>query len=337
VPPAEGQPPLPSPPPPPASTTEAPPHAQREDMEDDGAIHQVGDFTYAAVFDGHGGDAAAHYMARELHKSFAPYVDVLSSASPSEGPANERGLHCPPALYDGMQELFAGADREVIEWLKKNIDPEAAKEAGCTATVLLARADKLICANLGDSRCVMSRNGVAQDLSAEHRLYGPGLEVEDEVARVEASGGWVEDGRLCGIIAVARAFGDWEWKGEGLDYIKGAGVEWGCWDEATARNMKFSSDPVIASPAVSVLEVDPETDEFVMLASDGLWDVFTSEQAVQFARQLFQRGMDAQKVAETLVDKALQRKSEDNVICAVVDLKGPEGWRGSKKKLFGMF
>lgn len=41
--------------------------------------------------------------------------------------------------------------------------------AGCTATVLLVRQDKLAVANVGDSRAILSRGGQAIQLSREHR------------------------------------------------------------------------------------------------------------------------------------------------------------------------
>lgn len=90
--------------------------------------------------------------------------------------------------------------------------------------------------------------------------------------------------------------------------------------------------------------MDTESDEFLILASDGLWDVFSSQQAVQFCRGLLKRGVSPQEVAEQLVDKALQRKTQDNVVVALVDLLGSEGWKlggapamRSQKKLFGLF
>ena len=43
------------------------------------------------------------------------------------------------------------------------------RQAGSTATVVLARRDKLVVANVGDSRAVLCRNGQPQDLSTEHR------------------------------------------------------------------------------------------------------------------------------------------------------------------------
>eukprot|EP00983_Pelagomonas_calceolata_P025404 797854-Pelagomonas_calceolata.AAC.2 len=48
-------------------------------------------------------------------------------------------------------------------------------------------------------------------------------EIADEVARVKAAGGWVYDGRVCNILAVSRAFGDWEFKvGELLPLLSSA-------------------------------------------------------------------------------------------------------------------
>lgn len=80
-------------------------------------------------------------------------------------------------------------------------------------------------ANVGDSRAVLCRNGTALDLTTEHRVYGPGAAVRSEVERVIAAGGWVNDGRVCDVLAVSRAFGDSDLKGEGLIQMLAEGVE----------------------------------------------------------------------------------------------------------------
>ena len=67
--------------------------------------------------------------------------------------------------------------------------------------------------------------GEALDLTTEHRVYGQGLAVQSEIERVKSAGGWVNDGRVCDILAVSRAFGNWELKGEGLVQMLADGVE----------------------------------------------------------------------------------------------------------------
>ena len=48
-------------------------------------------------------------------------------------------------------------------------ESEEEQACGTTATVMLVRKDKVVVANVGDSRAVLSRRGKAVDLSKEHR------------------------------------------------------------------------------------------------------------------------------------------------------------------------
>ena len=57
------------------------------------------------------------------------------------------------------------------------------------------------------------------------RVMGDGKKVQAEVERVEGVGAWVADGRVCDVLAVSRAFGDTEFKGEGLQEMLASGVE----------------------------------------------------------------------------------------------------------------
>ena len=79
--------------------------------------------------------------------------------------------------------------------------------AGTTATVLLVTRTQLICANAGDSRTVLARGGRAKDMSEDHKPENP-----QELARINASGGFVDDGRVNGMLALSRALGDFEYK-----------------------------------------------------------------------------------------------------------------------------
>ena len=100
-----------------------------------------------------------------------------------------------------------------------------AARSGSTATIALVKRDQIIVANVGDSRAVLCRNGQPFDLTTEPRVYGLGAAVQSEVDRVKGVGGWVNDGRVCDMLAVSRAFGDWELKGEGLSHMLAEGVK----------------------------------------------------------------------------------------------------------------
>ena len=79
---------------------------------------------------------------------------------------------------------------------------------GTTANVLMIADNKLICANAGDSRCVVGANKRAVALSEDHKPTGP-----IEKARIEAAGHTVSDeGRIDGILNLSRGLGDANFK-----------------------------------------------------------------------------------------------------------------------------
>lgn len=80
------------------------------------------------------------------------------------------------------------------------------------------------CALLANRDDAVHCRGQAVDLTTEHRVTGSGPTVEAEAHRVEEVGGWIEDGRVCDVIAVSRAFGDREFKGDGATSMLQRGV-----------------------------------------------------------------------------------------------------------------
>ncbi|RMZ52406.1 hypothetical protein APUTEX25_000681 [Auxenochlorella protothecoides] len=271
-----------------------------------GLVVPVGslDLATEAVFDGHGGRLAADYLEKNLYNVFN---DILKEDTIS--------LTCSV----------------------KDLGDEDALTCGCTATTVLVHPDRLIVANVGDSRAVLSRGGEALVLSTEHRIPEDGSENE-ETARIRAAGGWVEDERVCGMLAVTRAFGDPEFKGEGLQKLLRRGVEEGFWTQEEADQRHFSADPVTALPDVTALVRTPD-DEFLVVASDGLWDVLSSAEVLKAARQGLRKGLSLQAVADTLADRALRRHTYDNVAVVVVDMGGGrQGWKPQAKGLLrGLF
>lgn len=147
----------------------------------------------------------------------------------------------------------------------------------------------LVVANAGDCRAVLCRRGKAVEMSKDHKP-----QCSREMTRIEACGGSVFDGYLNGQINVSRALGDWHMEG-----LKGAG------------------GPLTAEPELMTTELTQE-DEFLIIGCDGLWDVFRSQNAIDFARRRLQEHNDPVMCSKDLVDEALKRKSGDNLTVVVV-------------------
>jgi protein phosphatase 2C family protein 2/3 len=64
-----------------------------------------------------------------------------------------------------------------------------------------------------------------------------------------------------------------------------------------------------------------EEDEFLVIGCDGLWDVFTSQNAVDFARKELQLHNDPERCSRELVAEALRRYSCDNLTVLTVCFK----------------
>ncbi|KAK9688878.1 hypothetical protein RND81_09G017900 [Saponaria officinalis] len=156
-------------------------------------------------------------------------------------------------------------------------------KGGSTAvTAILINCEKLVVANLGDSRAVLCRNGEAKQLSIDHE---PDTERKD----IEERGGFVtkfpgDVARVDGQLAVARAFGD--------------------------KSIKehLSSEPHV------VVELIDDDAEFAILASDGIWHVMNNQEAVDCVKNV----NDARAAAVALIDEALKRNSSDDISVIVV-------------------
>jgi len=92
------------------------------------------------------------------------------------------------------------------------------------------------------------------------------------------------------------------------------------------QSVEFKATPVVATPDVEIVTLGDD-DEFLIVASDGLWEVTTSAQAVTFVKRALTRDgvseASLQKVAADLVkDAVVRRRTSDNVSCVIIALPG---------------
>ena len=290
---------------------------------------------FCAVCDGHGGGECSEYLADVL----ADYVregilkrgdDVLEALEEiRNGP--ERGFRFNEEEFHGRAESspLSSVVRGVLKdsFLKCDADfindPEC-PSAGSTCASFLMMGNHLFAANVGDSRVVLCRgSGVVIEMTSDHKPTRA-----DEAARIKKAGGFVLHRRVMGELAISRAFGDKGFKRGIKEMLEedGMGDDMSD-DEMDDEGKKVDKDKdqplVIAEPEITELDVNFARDEFLLVACDGLFDVFTSADAVAYCREkLIELKGRPSEVAEMLSNEAITvRRSRDNVSIVIILLR----------------
>ncbi|OMO87933.1 phosphatase 2C (PP2C)-like protein [Corchorus capsularis] len=286
----------------------------REEMEDDLIIRSDGldGFSFAAVFDGHGGDSSVKFLRDELYKEC---VTALQGGILLKGGDFN-------TIKNALTEAFENADKKLLNWLETIEDGD--DESGSTATVMLIGNEVLLISHIGDSSVALSRAGKVEVLTDPHRPYGSNKASLQEIKRIREAGGWIVNGRICGDIAVSRAFGDTRFKTKKNEMLK-KGVEEKRWSEKFISRIAFSGDLIIASPDTFKVALGSDA-EFILLASDGLWDYINSLDAVSFVRNQLREHGDVQLACDALAQAALEKGSQDNISIIIADL-GNTDWQ----------
>ncbi len=171
-----------------------------------------------------------------------------------------------------QRDAFVATDRKFYIAAR-----EQGHACGTTALAALVWGSTVYIANAGDSRAVLCRDGKPLQLTQDHRPS-----CQEELRRVEAHGGFVcPEARVNGHLAVTRAIGDFssEFKVFKDDTLVG---------------------PLTAEPDVVVHQLT-RGDEFLVLACDGLFDMFSSERVVELARDSLKHINDPQQCCKELV------------------------------------
>lgn len=285
-------------------------------MEDEYFIADGGRFV--AVFDGHGGGGVSQFLKRNLYQEICKQlnekhweqtaVPLNQNAISRQNSKRKKGEI--PSVFahaSALKAAFQEIDRQVLS-------DDTLGYQGSTAVAVLVHENTdsglktILSANVGDSRAILSRKHRAVNLTRDHKPND-----ENEKARILGMGETIEWDRYSKVhrvrnLSLSRAIGD-----------------------------RYAKPVVTGEVDIKHYPVTDE-DEFVLLASDGLWDVMESQDVVDFVHQRMKEDLARDNIEDTaayrlvlrknmakfVAREAIRRGSGDNVCVLMVWLKDGE-------------
>ena len=234
------------------------------------------------ICDGHGifGQNISDYLVENLPKKLNNFLKQNNMFS-----LNTENIY---SLSKIFEKVFLETNNEMNN--NERIDSSL---SGSTCVSLIFTNERIICINVGDSRCILGKYNNTQfstiNLSRDHKP-----DDDDEKERIIKKGGIVEafkdnDGNFIGPkrvwckendvpgLAMSRSFGD--------EIAHSVGV--------------------ICNPEIFDYRLLKE-DKFIILASDGIWEFINSEEVVDIVKEFYLKN-DSKGATECLYEEACKR------------------------------
>ncbi len=170
---------------------------------------------------------------------------------------------------------------------------EYAWKSGTTAVFGVLDRNKLIVSNTGDSRLLVARNGKEIFSTVDHKPHNPA-----EFERIVIEGGIINGPYVYDI-----------------DGIHGLAVSRTLGDTACHRD-----DIVIEEPQIDTVEI--KEGDIIIAATDGLFDVMTNDEVINFVNYYYHLGYNITKIAEQLTQIARERGSRDDITVVIMVVVG---------------
>lgn len=252
------------------------------------------------VFDGHGGKEVAQWVKKKFSDELAKNKNF--KAGKHNKALEENFLKMDSLMLEstGKSELKEEARKAKLEDEKANRENENAKKdmfrsifdpksnedcdvamyTGCTATVCLIDDKKAYFANAGDSRIVVSKNGVAYAMTVDHKP-----DLDEERTRIYKADGWVSDGRVKGNLNLSRSLGDMEYK----------------------QNKKIQPEDQMITAYPEVTTSNLQDVDFIFLGCDGVYDCLSNQEIVDFITSRLKKNPNIKlgKILEEMLDQIL--------------------------------
>ncbi|TKW05256.1 hypothetical protein SEVIR_7G164300v4 [Setaria viridis] len=304
----------------------------RENMEDaHTAVLQLDAATatsFFGVYDGHGGPAVSRYCGKHLHVELRKHPQFhrypitaleetflrMDEMMRRRKAGKELSGYGGNEYWDEYREALRGR-RFCLPFCGQKLPYSGPLQDGCTACVVLIRGNEIIVGNAGDSRCVLSRNDLAVDLSTD---FKPNLPAERQ--RIENAGRAVTITEARGNIpridegiAVSRTLGDLSYKND--------------------DSLPAIEQAITALPEVRTEHITHDA-QFLILACDGIWDCMTSQQAVDYVRIYLAANAGLTFICESLLDHCVALpRGRDNMTVMLVRFKTPGAGQASSSNV----
>ncbi|KAK7270059.1 hypothetical protein RIF29_22941 [Crotalaria pallida] len=247
--------------------------------------------TFVGIYDGHGGPEAARFVNDHLFKNITKFT------------SENQGLSA-----DVINKAFVATEEEFLSLVKKQWQhkPQIASVGSCVLVGVIC-SGQLYIANAGDSRAVLGQRDVATkeikavQLSYEHnaslesvREELRSLHPDDPQIVVMKHTVW----RVKGLIQVSRSIGD--------AYLKKAEFNKAPLLAKFRLPEPFEKPILKAEPTILEKKLHPE-DQFLIFASDGLWEHVSNETAVDIVHNSPRNGV-ARKLIKTALCEAAKKR-----------------------------
>lgn len=294
------------------------------------------DWMFWAVFDGHSGwttsaklrNVLISYVARELNTTYKAAATDPSSLAPTS-----------EAVDAAIKQAFVRLDHDIVN---ESVEKVFKSNSRRVAAELLAPALSGSCALLsfydsqsqnvkvavaGDSRAVLGRRGPSGKWTAtalsEDQTGGTPSEMKRLREEHPGEANVVARGRILGQLEPSRSFGDaaYKWTKDIQDKIKRQ------FFGRTPHPLLKTPPYVTAEPIITTTKIDPAQGDFIVMATDGLWEMLSNEEVVGLVGQWIEQQQSSGSTSKSWMSSWLGFDSKKQLPVEAADHASTEGQR----------
>ena len=252
------------------------------------------DWMFWGVFDGHSGwttsaklrQSLISYVARELNTT---YLEAVSNPAITVPTAESINNAITKGFLQLDHEIVHDSVHKVQEAKSKRVAAELLAPALSGSCALLSfydsRSKMLRVACTGDSRAILGKRGSSGKWTATQLSIDQTGQNADEANRMRkehpGEPDVIKNGRVLGGLEPTRAFGDASYKWDKDTQLK---LQQSYFGRTPYQRLK-SPPYVTAEPVITSTKIAPENGDFVVMATDGLWEMLTNEEVVGLVGQ----------------------------------------------------